>query len=103
MCSINNTMTAAGKSLAKILMSSVLTTGTPAAVNPERELALRGEGQFGPPLTTWDVAQDLEQRVFPVVSVDEPANHGVKENDKGSSTRGDEEECLCSVRIFLCP
>lgn len=48
-------------------------------------------------LTSRNSAQDLEQGFLAVVSVDQPTNHCVKQDDKGSPQSGQEEEHFSSV------
>lgn len=48
-------------------------------------------------LTSWNSAQNLEQRFLAVVSVDQPTDHCVKQDDKDSPQSGQEEEHFSAV------
>lgn len=48
-------------------------------------------------LTSRNSAQDLKQGFLAVVSVDQPTNHGIKQDDKDSPQSGQEEEHFSSV------
>lgn len=52
-------------------------------------------------LTSGNILKDLEQRLLSVVSVDEPTDHGVKQEHKYRSECRNEKDCLLSAGVLL--
>lgn len=74
-------MTTTGKSLAKILMMGMLIVGTLASVKPVRCQSMQ-LGTLDGNITSGNCRKNLEQRLLAVMSVYQPADQRVQQDDK---------------------